>query len=548
MTNSAVEAMTHQHSLAVRRRHWLAATLLNSVVGAVLIVFALSRVATTTPDGGDIAVWVGVHEWIMRGEHLYAGIWDHKDPGFFLMGALPYRLFGVLGLYLLAALMLVVFAVAVYTIAHRALSRSRALLVTMLVTATYVAAPTFLSTYTEAMSISVAALGLALFRQQPLLSGLLFGVAAYIKVGAGLLWVTLVIYVAVAILARKVNSSLLRRCNVSIRELSANALGFVLAMLMLTLLAVAVVDLQGWFDAISYNREYQSLRGFPPSGGIFQTVPESFQLWSQDLGRLSTPVFGYLFWLTVSIIFTTGVYSRASRRPYENLPSLKLDCDFQVTAVFAVASVALTLSQRPSEHHWQFAVGGALLFGTILMSRLLGYFRYSATRLLGVWVVASITLVTTLVMNPTLLARGALSGLENWTTTSTQGALGNELARAPEGLSLAYFGGNSVRPEFEQLPDSVSLACPYIYQFEHLFPRYEDRYIECIDDRPDIILLDTSVAWGTQEFRKRVATVLRSEYVECTVEDIRISFWAKSDAICLDTGRQKDGDLSVHKG
>ena len=121
---------------------------------AVVVFSALFVVARTTGYGpweGDVAVWIFIHEWLSRGVPLYAGIWDHKDWGFFAVTRPFYHLAGITGLYLSAIVAVAAFAGGVFLLVNQLVSWRRASVIAAITAATYTAAPSYLATYTETM-------------------------------------------------------------------------------------------------------------------------------------------------------------------------------------------------------------------------------------------------------------------------------------------------------------------------------------------------------------------------------------------------------------
>lgn len=72
---------------------------LGSAVALTLLLLT-ARCVAWDPVQGDITVWIFAHEWLSRGVPLYAGVWDHKDLGFFAVTHSFYVLDSIRGLYL----------------------------------------------------------------------------------------------------------------------------------------------------------------------------------------------------------------------------------------------------------------------------------------------------------------------------------------------------------------------------------------------------------------------------------------------------------------
>ena len=64
-------------------------------------------------DGGDIATWIFVHEWMSRGVLLYRDAWEHKDVEFLLLTQPFYWVGSTLGLYVSGVVVVVVVVVAI---------------------------------------------------------------------------------------------------------------------------------------------------------------------------------------------------------------------------------------------------------------------------------------------------------------------------------------------------------------------------------------------------------------------------------------------------
>ena len=491
--------------------------------------FVAGRVGAYGPNHGDVAIWIPMHEWMSRGAVLYESVWDHKDWGFFWLSHPFYRLMGIEGLYLAAFLAVVAFGFGVYLCVRAFTSSRTGSVVASTAALTYTAAPSFWSIFTENLSSGLLVLAIGLSIRTPFVGGLIWALSASVKVaGAGLLVAALATIVISAAI-----SGPSRDRRVLLRQAVRLLAGFTVGAALVVLAALITGSLLGWVDVITYNREYSQSRGFPPSGPISQMPGLVTQAVTEDIRALGQHQFFYVAALVVSILALSSIAFAQRKGRGESL--IGQDEPERVTAVSAVVALAalfVTLAQRPSPQHWQYFVGPAVLLISVLFVRVRKHGTSGGTfvRILGV-VLLVLPLALSVYFDRSMLPRGILDRGIALTYFAQGGVLGDELRQVPPDSTLSFYGINDERVDVAQLPDSGVLACPLIVQFPWYSPRYDTAIEQCIQNRPDYVVVGTEI-WGTDAWQGALSRLLESEYVQCAENEPTRELWVRAGGTC----------------
>ena len=497
------------------------------VVGTLgLAILSARRVFEGGPAGGDASVWFSLYEWVRRGHLIYSDVWDHKDLGFLWINSLVYATGGAFGVYFFSLSLVGVFAFSIFLITREFAPRYFSFLVAVLLTASYVTAPSFLAVYTEHFAVTLIAFASALLVRFPLTAGAIFAVATSIKVSS---IIVPILAVTALLLARKI--WLKKTDSPPLRSAIRSSLGFLITGVVILAGAHIANLLPGWVEVISYNREYSSIRNANP------LAPMSL------LGLFKEVIGGPLAVLTLFVGFAVILlrYLRVGRVEAGSNVSRNAGETLAVAVGVAVGTIIALIPQiPPSFHHFHFAVGGLLILTSALIGSLRLKLSSSVDRnrffaaAMGLYLMFSVVPgdVTSLVTGGPVLG----VDVEYVRTPPTKDA---DLSWAK---SVAIFGSNSPAFDPRALPEHVVLKCRMYYQFSHMIPRYREEIGSCIDHEPDIILMDRPQiyfdnleGWGFGDLGETLTSDLEASYVQCAVEFGNFRMFARSDDDCRKT-------------
>ena len=507
----------------------LLAFLIGGLALSIAIVFMLGRVPTFGPNTGDISVWIPVHEWMKRDVPLYEGVWDHKDLGFFWFTQPFYELWSVTGLYIVGALSAVFVAIGAYLIVRELTQPLTALLLGLLAMTTFVAASTFLSTYTETLAIGLASLAVGLLVRSPLLGGFVFAASIAVKVSGA---IVLLVIGGFQLLSASWSSKGPPSASM-LRSAWITGIGVGVGIVAIVSLAWATDSLTGWLEIISYNREYAQLRGSVPEVPWIEKPGAILQMYLQDFANLGRD---QLFFLS-ALALASGI-PLLFWRPWRLAIQYSTGLDRPRLAIvlssgFTLGALLVTLGQRPSWHHWQYAVAplSLLMVVTWAATRHSGGFSSRVKAAIGV-ILLLLPLAVALHLNRSLVSAVTPTALNQWRHLNEGAVLTTELTRLTPGTSVAIFGINSVRADYAAMPEEIKLACRFFYQFDHLLPRYREEILSCQATDPDLVIVQ-SAGWADDAVRTSISSWLTSEYVPCiTASATDFQLWAKNATFC----------------
>lgn len=502
------------------------AEILGALLLLVVLLSALFVVIRTTgygPSSGDIAAWIFIHEWLVRGVPLYEGIWDHKDWGFFAVTNPFYRLAGITGLYFSAIVVVSAFIVGIFLTVIQIVSSRRAIVIAVFAGATYTAAPSYLSTYTENYAISLAVLALGLFFRYPVSSGAVFALSVSVKVsGISLFALILIADSALQFFSHK--SSLIFVIRRAFRVLA----GFGLAAIAIVAWAYAQSSLKGWADIIDYNLEYAAIRReLTPS--VLTIIPFLKYAYPGEM------VIFFLFALTTSLIAQFAL-CRISLRHQERLKlwsknSLRAAV---LSITLACGSLVALIAQFPPRYqHWQYFVGPAVALSAVLVAVL---WQHSSAYSLRFRAVLVIVVLLPVAMGNALLIRteglGALAtGLSRWVQLDEGGDPITALEGTSPNSSLVFIDASERLIRAQSIPDDAQLQCRFFYNFPHLLPRYGAEMLRCLETGADYVILRRDFD-SDSHFNTDVLTILKANYKECKVADPVFQLWSGITSEC----------------
>jgi len=492
-------------------------TLLVMFILLVVLVLVFLQVNRSGPEYGDIEVWVFIHEWLSRGTILYSGIWDHKDFGFFYLTQPFYEWFSVRGIFISGFIATVLYGVGVFTILTDILSRRRALLFTCGVVASYVIAPSYLSTYVENYSIAFAVVALAIFSRFPVFSGILFAVSTSIKMSSFLTWSILVVLSLV--FQAYGNFEIL-----SLHKLKRNIFSFVSTSFLILAVAFKFGSLSGWLDISIYNAQYATYR----RGG--HSILYSIKYFVSSFLFADLHVTQFLLSLFVILFILLYYAARCEVRILAN--------DSVIVRVFVLllgSTLILVLQSPLSYQHFQYLVGPLLLFCICLFG--------SIIEITSNWISnPRKILISCIVFFPLVMGLffefGGDPGsvvkrdIVTWRSLNSSGLVLHSLNNVPSGSSIAFFGidtGEGIRASL--MPRAVTLECNFVYQFPWLLSRYESRIISCLDKNPRFIFIRTT-SWHDQNLRKSIYEKLSRRYLKCGQPEKSFEEWVRQASDC----------------
>ena len=495
-----------------------------AALGAVVLgIFAARRVFQWGPSGGDASVWFSFYEWVGRGHAIYSDVWDHKDLGFLWVNSLVYASGGVLGVYVFSLGLVGLFGFSIFLITQEYASKYFSFWVAVMLTAAYVSAPSFLSVYTEHFAITLIAFASALLSRFPLAAGAIFAVASSVKLGSIIVFITALIALLIASKAWISASQ-----SLPIRLALRSAFGFFAMGSAILVGAQASNLLSGWFEVISYNREYSSIRNASPFApkslfGLFQEV-------------ISGPLVGFSLFVGFAVFLL--IHLSSVERDAETTGRTEARATVAVAGGVAAGSIIALVPQiPPSYHHLHFAVGGLLVLIAALAGRL--HLKLldgiNTSRFFG----GAMGLFLFFLVVPGVATSLAAGGPVVDVGVGKVRTVANQDLNLSEVNSVAVFGYNSPAFDPRALPGHVLLKCRLFYQFNHMIPRYGDEIAKCLDLEPDIVLVDRpEVYFGNLEeagfgnLGKTLELKLGESYVQCSVEFRNFKMFARSDDYC----------------
>lgn len=489
-------------------------------LATIVLAFTASRAVFIGPNSADIGVWINIQEWLGRGLTLYSEVWDHKDWGFFVAVAPFYRAASILGVYVSGVAVTAAFAAGM-TLLLRPFAPPRvALLIGLLATASYVAAPSYLAVYTENYAIATAVLAAGVLYRFPFVAGILFAGAVSIKLSALLLWpAALAADGLVWLCARRARVTVFRP-----GHLRRAIAGFALAAGLLLAGSWWSGTLAGWIDVASFNREYAGMRRGPGSPLAAFTMPDS--------GVAA-------FFLALASVFAGGLLIGAA--PIAQAPAgddgpvgawMRFRALLLSVAVALGSLVAILLQAPPAWHHFQFLVGPSVAVAFVMIAIGWARTRSSLARCLLLLLMLVPLAVITRVRPGLPTPREALANLRAWSSLNDPGPAAAVLRSIGPGKSVAFFGGNGSRADARALPTGTRLACRFVYQFPHLWPRYGSEIEQCLSRHPDLVVVETSESWGTGSLRGQVVDALHAAYTACGPGRDGFALWARAPADC----------------
>ena len=499
-----------------------------AVAGIATGAFVLGRVLAWGPNRGDIAVWIPIHEWLARGASLYAGIWDHKDWGFFWLTQPFYLIWSVTGLYVAGTISAVLVGVGSLLLTSTLVRPLPAVLLSFVTTSTYVSATSFLSTYTENLAIGLASLGVGLMVRWRFWGGLLFALSISVKV-AGILVLLLIVLVEVAtqIRARRHDG-----WKLNVQPLLALGSGLVFGLLTVCVLALISGSLPGWLEIVSYNREYAQFRGAIPGGPLIELPGALVQNALHDFAWLERSQFMFLGSFFCGLAGLVLLW-----RPWLDRVPSETEVGSATSAVtlsssFVLGALLVTLSQRPAWWHWQYVVAPLAVLLAVLWSaaKRSGRLSQSIRMIISVGLLA-LPLVVAIHFDRSLLTAGAPTKVAGWMHLNEGAVLGEQLGEL-DGAVIAVFGQNDRRIDYQALPSESTLACRFFYQYEHLLPRYRGEIEECKERAPNVVIVERA-DWGDENLRASIESWLRQEFIQCNLSlEEPYDFWALDSRFC----------------
>ena len=493
----------------------------------VVIFFAITFIISrstflASSSGGDIAVWMFVHEWTGRGIRLYEGVWDHKDWGFYVITAQFYRFGGISGLFMSGLGATLIFSIGTYLSVRCAVQRHKAALITALLSAGYVAAPSFLSTYTENYAIAFAIFGIGLLARYPFLAGIAFAVSSSIKISGLMLFLLVFASTVVLSLFRKQRGYEPRLQNV-VRFIA----GFTLTAAAVLVAAATQGVLRGWIDVIRFNVEYGRFRrrDRPP----LHDIDASLQFFNPGV-----PTIIFLISLLIALIFAlTFAFISGNRNSSRVWPITGIECLVLNATLLVGSSISVFAQYPPSFQHYQYLVGPALSTLAVLVSLIL---CSSAPMHVAKLIISCVLLVVPLMIGSRLVveSEGAgfvRSGLLQWIDPDLKNQSFVSLEGVPDNSSVAFVDVGGWFATYKSIRTDIDMVCRFFYHLPHQIPRFGQEIIDCLKDNPDFIVV-RSHDFADEIFRDRVRDVLRERFRECTTEDRIFELWSRRSVRC----------------
>jgi hypothetical protein len=476
-----------------------------AVFGIISLAFIVPRteLAVEQQDSGDFAVWIVLHELLARGHLLYRDVWDHKDPGFYLIPHFFFSLLGVRGLYWFGLLATSLFGVGIALLIRSLVGWLAGVGIAAGATMYYASWTPFWATYTENYSLGFLALGLGLVMEFPALAGFVLALACTIKFGVVVVCMTLFFLG----LARGICLS------VSLSALWRLLLGFLVGLIIFFLFYWNELDPRDWLEVIIFNREYAQRRSSPFQWGDLTDV------------MVSAP--SAIQWLLGVCTASTLVGLGLKKIPGCRVPRGELFTPLQIAAAALFGGIVLMVLQHPPAiQHWLFLWGATLYAACVAVC-------FCISRL--PWRVVRFVALTGLCIPVLLYYQTGLQFVRGFSVQSaysfadSKANLREYIKNLPENTTFAIIGGNDNRLDFAEAPRNIRLACRFFFQFEIFSPRFDKDIDSCVDKKPMFFFLNNN--------HRRLNVLeqierLKREYVICAQPPGVYTIYGSSKEVC----------------
>lgn len=450
-----------------------------------------------------------------RGSTLYSEVFDHKDFGFLYLNYITYRVFGVMGPYLLAFAMVIVIGLVIYRVLRKRASPDAAWALSLVFVSVYVGLPSYLAPYTEHLSMSLFILGFTLLTTKPVLSGVAFGLAFTVKVSTGPLFALIVAVSLVYAFVQK------RPLFSFLKPWLYTLFGFLSSLALMVFWAVQIGAFEGWVEAVQYNGIYAELR----RGGqtwVYALLATTAQVGISPIGTLFVLVSILSLW--IGLVRDKGL---------SGCPPWWDEQRLQILGTVFGAGILLVIQFPASFHHLHFLAGPVMLFaadamGTIY-SRGIIFNRQS-------WLIAAF-LAAIMTFSLTSTAVQGRQPVTPWKVGEIRTPLQPDATYStfPIAGTVAIFGGNSPTLDPRVIASKINLVCRHIYQFAHLVIQYGQEYVECLEMEPDVIFWDSKhFNVGNASFGaipELLESLLDEKYEECGRAD-PYRIFVRSTGLC----------------
>lgn len=487
--------------------------------GIFSVLLVIVRTTVGSDKGGDMAVWLFVHEWIDRGATLYSGVWDHKDWGFFAITGLFYHFAGTTGLYFSGLIASLLFATGTLLSVRQVANWYRASLVASIATAIYVLSPSFRSTYTENYAIAFAVLGVGLLSRSPFSAGAVFAMSAVTKI-SGLPLFLCVLLVFALLGLNKFRRNFSGRLKTCLRSIS----GFIVAGTVFVFVAAVQGSLSGWIDVITYNFEYSAIRRSNRPSSLIARPPLDSLL---PIAVFMTVIIAAAVCISVFLI----LQSRKMELEEKSLGDVQ--CLMLNGALVVGSAIVLSTQYPPSFQHYQYLVGPAVSTLAVLVAMIWGSPYVINGKSAKFLVLVSLA---------PLLVGGAIAGrvdglgfvrtgFSQWRHLNRNSQVVVSLDQIPPDSSLTFIDVGGWHVNLHSVPKDATLSCPFFFQLPHLLPRYGQEIISCLQSEPDFVIVRLN-DYTDQDFRNKVREVLANQFVSCVTEDSIFKLWSRQAADC----------------
>lgn len=476
-------------------------------------------------DGGDIATWIFVHEWMSRGSLIYRDVWEHKDIGFLLFTQPFYSSLSTVGLYVSGVLAALIFAMGIYCGVRSCLSRVAAFRLSSLALTAYVLSPTFLSVYKESYAIAFGVLGVSVVRKRPALAGALIGLSTTIKVSGAGIFVMIVVAIGLeSFLHRQLLGGVMRK-------LGRLTLGYLGILGLASAWAYRRGILESWMEVIRYNVEYSSDRR-----EVFTEVADL-----RGLLALLSPGYDTVLYLgclavicgVLSHMYFTNSQIRNAVRAEAKQSSDLDDALFQGVALVTATTIAIVSQTPPRFQHYTYLIGAviyvcALLAGKLLLAGSRKSARHTSSLVLATALLLSCGIVQSIHADG---VAWPITNLKRWTQLDIVERPLTELKALPNNARVAFVNLGGTRVNLDDLDATVELSCRFFFHYPNLIQRYGRQMLDCLTEGTDYIVLGTK-AEMSEDFKSDVYRVLRRQYSQCESSQDLFELWINPGTRC----------------
>jgi hypothetical protein len=486
-----------------------------------LIIFVLFSIILTINDAsfGDGSIFADAHNFILNGNILYEGVWDHKDYGYFLIGKPFYFLFGISGLYILGLISLFCFCISVWHCTRLFTNNFNSLLLTVISLVFYSGSFGFSPLQPEFLSINFLIAGATLIISGRYIGSILLALAVVIKISSIL--PVFFFFVSFYIIGY------LNHENKFLKKLFITMTIFMVTVFGVVVLSYLDNTLSGWLEITSFNLFYSDyvrlgnkFNPTDPASFILANIRVLFGIYAYA-GKSIAIAISLNFFLLFFTFWFLKKYPKVSIRNFINL----------IVPYFGIllgCYLAMLSQAPPADHHYIYILAPLLVLILTMAANLMCLLSITSQKVLNI--VISIVIIVYMIFLP------YKTGMEVWIDPYRNAQLKHSIGLLEKDQTFAILRGNH---HLQLGPNQfyAKLKCRHFYQLEHIIEFYENEILSCIKSSPDFIFVNESeinILWKSRVswYYEKILPFINANYKICDVKEESLNIYVKRNLKC----------------